>query len=96
MLTLLLLTMLGGFRMGELIPLTKDPKLRNIDKDCLVRNVHITTDTTCIKVLSKTTRNLETVIVRHAEVEDLIKEFGEDFNVIKNLREIISSLEHIT
>tara|TARA_B100000780_G_C21103877_1_gene445610 strand:+ start:709 stop:1995 length:1287 start_codon:yes stop_codon:yes gene_type:complete len=90
-LTLLLLTMLGGFRMGELIPLTKNPELRNIEKDCLVRSVHITTDTTCIKVLSKTTRNLETVIVRHAEVEDLVKEFGEDFNVIKNLREIISN-----
>ena len=93
--TILLLTMLGGFRVGELIPLTISDEKRNIHKDCKIKNVIISEDSISITVLGKNTKKMElqTVVVTKAAAKDLVDLFGEEFNVFRLLKEIVLNLQ---
>jgi len=88
-LTVQLLTMFGGFRMGELLVTTKNKDKRKIKKDCCVKDVKVFADTLHIKVSSKTLNKIETVVVYRNEVEAVMKEFGTDFDVFKLVEKCI-------
>ena len=88
-LTVQLLTMYGGFRMGELLVTTKDKEKRKLKKDCCVKDVEVFADTLHIKVCSKTLNKIETVVVYRTEVEEVMKEFGQNFDVFALVEDII-------
>ena len=85
---LILMTILGGFRMGELLPKTIDPEKRNTFKDCKVKDVHLSKNTITVKVLSKTTKDYESVNIHVSEMNVLIELFGAEFDVMKILQDI--------
>ena len=88
-LTVQLLTMFGGFRMGELLVTTKNKKKRKIKKDCCVKDVEVFADTLHIKVSSKTLNKIETVVVYRNEVDAVTQEFGVEFDVFKLVKTIL-------
>ena len=88
---LILMTILGGFRMGELLPLTKDPTKRKTDKDCKIEHVHFARDTITVQVLGKTTTNFESVNIHTSEMLHLVELFGPIFDVASMLKSITAN-----
>ena len=89
---ILLIDMMGGTRTGELVAYVKDPALRNTrDTKKLFRREAIIfgTHQMEVKVLGKTSGEIEYVIIPHTEVNEIVEKFGAHFDVVKFMHEEI-------
>ena len=89
----LLLDRMGGFRTGELLAIALDPDKRERAKDCCMKDVIFNRNSIQISVMSKTDisnaegRGRQLVEIPHHEIEKIVEEFGEHFNIKRLLKE---------
>ena len=81
-----LLGRMAGIRTGEILALTKDPRKRNTKKDFRATDVLFNKNSTLLSVLGKTSKQKELVMIPHNEVDEIVSEFGQEYDIIKMLK----------
>ena len=95
---ILLLGRMGGIRTGEVVAYVKDPAARNArDKKKLFKRKHVIfgSTTTTLQVIGKVNGETQYVLLPHDEVNEIVEEFGEHFDIIKMLHEELDDGENL-